>query len=66
MGRSLMTTRYSVGMLGLYTEDIDRLVEAEELFADLIERAYLAAQIDGATQTLAYLRLANNYQSDEH
>lgn len=33
-------------MLSLYTEDIDKQVEAEELFEDLIESAFLAGIIN--------------------
>jgi hypothetical protein len=49
-------------MLGLYTDDIDGQVYAEELFAELIESAYLAGIIDGETQKLAYLWIPNNNQ----
>ena len=49
--------------VGLYTEDIDKKVEAEELFADLIEQAYLAGIITGETQELAFFWVATNQQT---
>ena len=33
----------------------------EDFFANLLETAYLEAQIDGDQQSLAYLSLANEY-----
>ena len=61
-----MTPRYSVGMLGLYTEDIDRQTDAEDQFADLLEQAFLAGIINGEAQALAYLGLRSNHQDYDH
>ena len=52
-------------MLENCIEQVSQQTEAEELFADLIESAYLSGLIDGEAQTLAYLWLANNHQ-DSH
>ena len=42
------------------------MYEDEDFFAEVIEQAYLEAQIDGDQQDLAYLWLRTNYQDWEH
>ena len=50
-------------MLGPMFEETDDQYQAEALFEDLIESAYLEALIDGEQQKLAYLWLANNQKN---
>jgi len=45
---------------GMY-EETENQYQAEELFADLIEQAYLDALIGGDQQTLAYCWLRANH-----
>jgi hypothetical protein len=47
-------------------EETEEQYQAEALFADLIEQAYLEALIDGEQQSLAYCWVRANYQYKEH
>jgi hypothetical protein len=53
-------------MLGTMYEETENKYQAEALFDDLIEQAYLEALIDGEQQSLAYCWLRTNHQPYEH
>ena len=53
---------YCLAMLEDLIEQVSRQVAAEEVFADLVESAFLAGVIDSQTQELAYLWILCNPQ----